>query len=95
MGRGGLNDCDYDLFVSDNDDITNDDKDDNNDNENDSDDDDSNNDVLNLCSSRYKLNCWAVRVCKRFVRMFRLSGLFTCIIWRRPGEKQVLHETRT
>ena len=61
---------DYGDGDSDNDDNASDDEDDNSDNG-----DNSSNDVPKLCSSGYKLNCWAIHMCK----MFQLSGLHTCI----------------
>lgn len=70
----------------------------NDDNVNDIEDDnkingyDNSNDVPKLYSSGYKLNGWAVHMCKFFFMMFRLSGLHTCIIWYPPGDKGRLQE---
>ena len=61
---------------SDNDDNPSDDEDDNSDNG-----DNSSNDVPKLCSSGYKLNGWAVHMCKVLWMMFQLSCLHTRVTW--------------
>jgi hypothetical protein len=53
---------DYGDGDTDNDGSASDDEDDNGDNG-----DNSINDVPKLCSSGYKLNCWAIHMCKMFV----------------------------
>lgn len=64
---------------NDSDDNASDEEDNNSDNG-----DNSSNDVLKLCSSGYKLNGWAVHMCKIFVDDFSIKWL---IIWYLAGDK--------